>query len=203
MGAFLRNSNMENVMDLRSLAPFRGQGALSRPDSSLFGSLQREVDRLFEDFTRTVAPINGGNMLMPSIDITETDKEIEITVDLPGLERKDVEISLENDVLTIRGEKKFEAGSDDRGNQSSQKAQNGKKGQQDQQSQDNQNKRYHVAERTYGMFYRVIQLPPGIDTSKVQATMSNGVLKIAIPKPERSRAAKIEVKEGQQAKEAA
>lgn len=193
-------------MDLRSLVPFRGQGALSRPDLSLFGSLQREVDRLFEDFTRTVAPINGGNMLMPSVDITETDKEIEITADLPGLERKDVEISLENDVLTIRGEKKFEASSDDQGNQSGQKAQNGQKGQQDQQSQDNQNKRYHVAERTYGVFYRVIQLPPGIDTSKVQATMSNGVLKIAIPKPERSRAAKIEVKEaqqGQQAKEAA
>ncbi len=56
-------------------------------------------------------------------------------------------------------------------------------------------KTYHVAERTYGVFYRVIQLPPGIDPSKVQATMSKGVLKVTISKPTRSTAAKIEVKE--------
>jgi HSP20 family protein len=149
-------------MDLRSLVPFRGQGAVMRPEASLFGSLQREVDRLFEDFTRGIG-FNGPSALMPSIDVTETDKEIEITVDLPGLERKDVDISLENDVLTIRGEKKV--------------------------------KTYHVAERSYGVFYRVIQLPPGIDPSKVQATMSKGVLKVTSPKPTRSNAAKIEVKE--------
>jgi molecular chaperone DnaK len=62
-------------MDLRSLVPFRGQGALMRPDLNLFGSLQREVDRLFEDFTRGIAPANGGSVLMPSIDVTETEKE--------------------------------------------------------------------------------------------------------------------------------
>ena len=163
-------------MDLRSLVPFRGQGALIRPEASLFGSLQREVDRLFDDFTRGIGP-NGGGALMPSIDVSETDKEIEITVDLPGLERKDVDISLENDVLTIRGEKKIETKPDNK---------DGKQG---------KDKTYHVAERSYGVFYRVIQLPPGIDPSKVQATMSKGVLKVAIPKPTRSSAAKIEVKE--------
>jgi HSP20 family protein len=167
-------------MDLRSLVPFRGQGALMRPELNLFGSLQREVDRLFEDFTRGIAPANGGSMLMPSIDVTETDKEIEVTVDLPGLERKDVDISLENDVLTIRGEKKIETKSDEKA---------GKDG------KDAKDKTYHIAERTYGVFYRVIQLPPGIDPSKVQASMSKGVLKVTIPKPARSSAAKIEVKE--------
>ena len=100
-------------MDLRSLVPFRSHGSVSRPEISLFGSLQREVDRLFEDFTRGIGA-NGGSMLMPSIDVSETDKEIEVVVDLPGLERKDVDISLENDVLTIRGEKKIETKSDDK-----------------------------------------------------------------------------------------
>jgi HSP20 family protein len=113
-------------------------------------------------------------MLVPSIDVTETDKEIEVTVDLPGLERKDVEISLENDVLTIHGEKKIETKKEDKSDK---------------------DKAYHVAERSYGVFYRVIQLPPGIEPSKVQATMSKGVLKISIPKPMPSAAAKIEVKE--------
>jgi HSP20 family protein len=163
-------------MDLRSLVPFRGQGNLMRPELSLFGSLQREVDRLFDDFTRGIRS-NEGNMLLPSIDVSETDKEIEVTVDLPGLERKDVDISLENDVLSIRGEKKIETKPDD-------KADKGGK-----------DKTYHVAERSYGVFYRVIQLPPGIDPSKVQATMSKGVLKVTIPKPKPSSAAKIEVKE--------
>jgi HSP20 family protein len=90
---------------------------------------------------------------------------------MPGLERKDVQISVEDDVLTIRGEKKVES------------------------EQDDKNKNYHLTERSYGVFYRVLQLPPGVDPSKIQATMSNGVLKITIPKPARSEAKKIEVKE--------
>jgi HSP20 family protein len=166
-------------MDLKSLVPFRGQSALMRPELTLFGPLQREVDRLLNDFTRGTGG-NGSSMLMPSIDVSETDKEIEVTVDLPGLERKDVDISLENDVLTIRGEKKIESKSDEKA---------GKDG------KDAKEKTYHVAERSYGVFYRVIQLPPGIDPSKVHATMSKGVLKVTIPKPTRSAAAKIEVKE--------
>jgi HSP20 family protein len=103
--------------------------------------------------------------------VTETEKEIVITAEMPGLERKDVEISVEDDVLTIRGEKKVES------------------------EQDDKNKNYHLTERSYGVFYRVLQLPPGVDPSKIQATMSNGVLKITIPKPARSEAKKIEVKE--------
>ena len=73
--------------------------------------------------------------------------------------------------MTIRGEKKVES------------------------EQDDKNKNYHLTERSYGVFYRVLQLPPGVDPSKIQATMSNGVLKITIPKPARSEAKKIEVKE--------
>ena len=133
--------------------------------SNAFGSLHREIDRLFEDFTRgRLGMLGGQGNLMPSIDVSENDKEIEIAVELPGLERKDVEISIDDDVLTIRGEKKVEEKKEDK------------------------NKNYHVTERGYGVFYRALQLPPGVDPSKVQATMSNGVLKITIPKPARSQA---------------
>ena len=74
-------------------------------------------------------------------------------------------------MLTIRGEKQVETQKDDK------------------------NKNYHFSERSYGMFYRALQLPPGVDPSKVQATMANGVLKVTIPKPAHSQAKKIEVKE--------
>src|SRR5580692_6865074 len=142
-------------MNLRSIVPFRDRPNVGRPDSNLalFSAL-REIDRLFDDFGRGLGPF-GMQMptnLMPSIDVTETDKEIEITAELPGLERKDVDISLEDDVLTIRGEKKAES-------EPSDKKRNGG------------DKNYHLSERSYGVFYRMLQLPPGIDPSAVKATM--------------------------------
>jgi HSP20 family protein len=160
-------------MNLRSLIPFRDRTSPMRTEANVFGSLQREIDRLFEDFSRGFGTLGmqGNTSLVPSIDVSETDKDIEISVELPGLERKDVDISIEDDVLTVRGEKKFESDKDDK------------------------DKNYHFTERSYGMFYRMLQLPPGVDPSKVQATMSKGVLKVTIPKPARSETKKIEVKE--------
>jgi HSP20 family protein len=132
----------------------------------------REVSRLLEEFSRSLGAVGALTTagLPPSIDVTETDKEIEITAELPGLERQDVEISLEDNVLTIRGEKKV-ADADDK------------------------NKNYHLTERSYGIFYRAFQLPVGIDPASVEATMSNGVLKVKTPKPAHTEAKKIEVKE--------
>jgi HSP20 family protein len=159
-------------MNLRSLIPSGNGGSRVNPSGNPLGFLHREIDRLFEDFTRGLdATGQTKGSLVPSIDVAETDKEIVIAAEMPGLERKDVEISLENDMLTIRGEKKVERENEDK------------------------DKSYHLIERNYGVFYRVLQLPPGIDPSKVQATMANGVLKITIPKPPRSEAKKIEVKE--------
>jgi len=97
----------------------------------------------------------------PSMNISETDKEIEITAEMPGLQRRDVESPLEGNVLTIRGEKRS----------------------------------HHLVERSYGVFYRMLELPAGVDPSTVQATMSKGILRITIPKPPNAAAKKIEVKE--------
>jgi HSP20 family protein len=152
-------------MRLTSLVPFRDGGALARPDFGLFG-LHREIDRLFSEFAQGAGP---SAKMIPNIDISETDKAIEVSAEMPGLERKDVEISIDDDTLTIRGEKKIE--------------------------ENRKDKNVQVSERSYGVFLRVLQLPPGIDPSSVQATMSNGVLKIVIPKPAKSEPKKIEVKE--------
>jgi HSP20 family protein len=166
-------------MPLRALVPSTpsANGGTRLQPVSLFGSLHREIDRLFDDLTRGgfgTLPSPAQNNLMPSIDVTETDKEIEITAELPGLERKDVDISIEDDLLTIRGEKKVETKQEDQGDK---------------------DKNYHVSERSYGVFYRVIQLPPGVDPSSIQAVMSKGVLKLTIPKPAKAEPKKIEVKE--------
>ena len=154
-------------MRLKSLVPFREGGALMRPDFGLFG-LHREIDRLCSDFAQGVGP-GGTQSIIPSIEITETDKAVEVTAEMPGLERKDVEISIEDDTLTIRGEKKIEESQKD--------------------------KNVQLSERSYGVFLRVLQLPPGIDPSGIQATMANGVLKLTIPKPAKLAPKKIEVKE--------
>jgi HSP20 family protein len=154
-------------MRLRSLVPSREPNALMPPGFGLFG-LHREIDRLFNEFAQGVGS-DGAKNIVPSIEISETDKAIEISAEMPGLERKDVEITIEDDTLTIRGEKKIEENQKDKNVQHS--------------------------ERAYGVFLRVLQLPPGIDLSSVQATMSNGVLKITIPKPAKPEPKKIEVKE--------
>lgn len=159
-------------MRLRSLVPSRDAGALMRPDFGLFG-LHREIDRLFSEFSQGLGP--NGQQLVPNIEIAETDNAIEVSAEMPGLERKDVDISLEDDTLTIRGEKKVEKGTDG--------------------GKDKNDKNVQHSERSYGVFLRVLQLPPGIDPSSVQATMANGVLKITIPKPARPEPKKIEVKE--------
>jgi HSP20 family protein len=195
-------------MNLTSLVPFRGRTNLARTDVDMFGSLQREIDRLFDDFLRGSALPAAGAGLVPSIDVTESDNEIEVTVELPGLERKDVDISVDDDVLIIRGEKKVERelGDNGQGSRDGQQGQGqqaqGRKGQgqqaqeqQGQQQQGNGAKSRRVTERMYGAFYRAIQLPPGVDLAKIEATMSRGVLKIRIPKPAQSQPKKIEVKE--------
>lgn len=106
--------------------------------------------------------------LRPSMNVAETDKEIEVTAELPGLRESDVQVNVDNDILTVKGEKKAEKEEKDRN--------------------------YHMVERTYGSFSRSLRLPSGLDADQIEATLSNGVLKVVIPKPASSNAKKIEVK---------
>ncbi len=154
-------------MSLRSLIPFgRERTRLTRPDFHSFASLQRAIDRVFEEFTGGF-PAFTPTALAPTMDVSETDKEIEITAELPGLEEKDVEVTLEDDVLVIRGEKKAEKEETD--------------------------KNYRITERSYGSFYRALELPRGIEAKDIKASMANGVLKVTLPKPKPANARKIDI----------
>jgi HSP20 family protein len=155
---------------MKALIPVNEQRGVFRPGDGVFGNLQREIDRLFDNFTRTVATPTGPTAMVPRMDIVETDKEIEITAELPGLEQKDVQITIEDGVLTIRGEKK--AGVEE----------------------ESKDRSYRLVERMYGAFYRSVQLPSGVDADRIEAKMSSGVLKITIPKPAKPEPKKVEVK---------
>jgi HSP20 family protein len=102
------------------------------------------------------------------MDVTETDKEIEITAELPGLEEKDVEVNVADNVLTIRGEKKAE--------------------------KEEKSKNYQIVERSYGAFARTVELPDGVDPAAVKASIAKGVLKVTVPKPAPAKATKVEIK---------
>ena len=164
-------------MNLRSLIPSGNGGARATQIVNPFGFLHREIDRLFDEFTRGTLEAAGPAQvnLVPSMDVTETDKEIVIAAEMPGLERKDVDISLENDVLTIRGEKKIETKPDD-------KADKGGK-----------DKTYHVAERSYGVFTRSFALPHTVDSNNVQAEYKDGVLTVKLPIREEAKPKQIKV----------
>lgn len=154
-------------MNFKSLIPVgRERMFATQP----FLSLQREIDRLFEDFGRGFPAAAGatGSKMMPATDVVETDKEIEITAELPGLEEKDVKIDLADSLLTIRGEKKVE--------------------------KEQKDKNYRMVERSYGAFERVIELPEGVDPDAVKATIANGVLTVTVPKPAPAQAKTIAVK---------
>ena len=97
-------------MNTKPVIPVGTQrAAVSRRETNPFSLLQQEIDRLFEGVARNIPGIPGfATTTMPSMDISETDKVIEITAELPGLEKKDVELNLAENLLTIRGEKKNE-----------------------------------------------------------------------------------------------
>ena len=155
-------------MNMKPLIPTNRDRGLARTDNP-FTSLQREVDRLFSDFTRGFPTFgNGSANLLPSMDVTETDKEIEITAELPGLEEKDVQINVADNVLTIRGEKKAE--------------------------KEEKDKNYRLVERSYGSFERTLDLPAGTNADAIKANISKGVLKVTVPKPAPVQGKKIDVK---------
>jgi HSP20 family protein len=133
-------------------------------------SLQREIDRLFDDFTRGFPAFSSGGAaeLLPSVDVTETDKQIEITAEMPDLEEKDVQVNVADNVLTIRGEKKAE--------------------------KEEKDKTFRLVERSYGSFVRSLELPEGVNADAIKASIDKGVLKVTVPKPAPAQVKKIDVK---------
>lgn len=146
-------------------------------DGDPFALLRREVDDLFRDFSRgfkAPAWVGGTSAFSPDINVSETDGELRITADLPGLSEKDVEVTLTGRTLTVRGEKKteHEDKSDDKG------------------------RVFHRVERSYGSFQRTMTLPFDLDPSQVTAEFKSGVLTVALPKPAETatQAKRIEIK---------
>jgi len=154
-------------MNLRSLIPVSRDRNFLASGYQPFASLQREIDRLFDDFTRGF-PAMRGTELTPSLDVTETDKEIEITAELPGLEEKDVQISVADDLLTIKGEKKAEM--------------------------EEKDKNYRMVERSYGSFARTLELPAGVNPDLIKASIAKGVLTVTVPKPAPAQTKTVKVK---------
>jgi HSP20 family protein len=147
-------------MSLKSLVPwsFRDRGNVARrySDDNPIASMHREVSRMFDGFFRGIGePLLGSGQLgWPHVDVRETDSQFKVCAELPGLDEKDVEILVNDDVLTIRGEKKA----------------------------DIDDKERHFSERYYGRFERSLALPFEVDESKAEASFKNGVLTVTIPK---------------------
>ena len=133
-----------------------------------FGELQREINEAFEDVWKgfDLAPFKGERRLvdiLPTTDVSETDSAIVVTVELPGIDEKDVEVTVSEDRLTIKGEKKAE--------------------------KEEKEKNYYMMERSYGAFRRAVALPDEADAEKADATFDKGVLTVTIPKTEKAKEA--------------
>ncbi len=150
-----------------------------------FARLRADMERLFDDFfAGTMMPFGGRGRLVepfrtferafgaatPAVDLVETDKAFELKAELPGLDEKSVEVTLSENVLTIKGEKKEEHEEEQAG--------------------------VHYAERRFGSFERAFRLPENVDQDAIAATFKNGVLTVTMPKtaePEKPQK-KIEIK---------
>lgn len=155
----------------------KGTEVATRPAGGALWSLRHEMDRLFDDFfsgfpvgwrREPFATVWG--MGAPSVDVSETDKAYEIEAELPGMDEKDIELSMSNGVLTIKGERKEEK----------------------------EDKEKHVSERRYGSFQRTFRLPETVSEDKVAAEFKKGVLKVTLPKKPEARkpVRKIAIKGG-------
>lgn len=122
--------------------------------------LQRDINRMFDNFFSGFLPTPverwAEGAFLPKVNVSEGDKEVKVTAELPGLAERDVDVSVSRGRLTLKGEKKTE--------------------------KEDQGKNFHYLERSSGSFYREIPLPDNTDTDKAQAVFKNGVLTVTLPK---------------------
>lgn len=154
-----------------SVSPWRNMhDEIDRLMSGFFGpSFGRFPSRLFE-FEPLPRQAAAASALTPRVDVTETDQAIELAAELPGMEEKDVELLVQDGVLTIRGEKKLE--------------------------KEEKKKNYHVVERQYGSFQRSYELPDIVDQDKIAAKFDKGVLQVTLPKSAKAKEATRKIQIG-------
>ncbi len=136
-------------------------------------SIQNEMNRLFNTFFDTPTQANGSTALrrwVPAMDLVETTDDFVLRADLPGLSEGDVNIELEDNVLTISGERKAE--------------------------HEERKEGYYRVERSSGSFSRSLTLPEGVDPDAVRASFDKGVLEVRIPKPEERKPRKVAISVG-------
>ena len=137
----------------------RRKVSLARPERDFF-------DRFFGAFDVSV-PFFEEREWVPAFDVSESDKELIIKAEIPGMDKKDINITVSDGMLTIKGEKKHE--------------------------KKEESEHYHRVERRYGAFSRTVRLPREVKAAKVDATYKDGVLSIKLPKSEAAKPKKIEV----------
>ena len=136
--------------------------------TSPFNSFKSEINRVFDDFFSLTPSNLFDSEWNPVVDVEETDKEIHVTAEVPGIDEKDLNVTLENNILTISGEKTEE-------------------------KEEKKKKSYIYTERKYGSFSRLITLPEGVKGDQIKAKFKKGVLEIVIPKDESAQPKKIQI----------
>ncbi len=166
-------------MKVKDLIPWAKREDMPRPaggEDNPVTALQREMNQLFESFWKRLGSSGLGELDLPwshseaRSDMVQTEDAVEITIELPGMELADIEVSVTDDMLTVKGEKKVERKDEKKG--------------------------YYLSERSYGAIYRSIPLPPGVEGAKAEASFKNGVLTIRLPQTAEAKATmrQIEVK---------
>jgi HSP20 family protein len=147
---------------MSSLIPWRGE----------VDRLRNEMERLYDRFfdLRPFRRFSEEGEWIPTVDVSETAKEIIVNAEIPGVEAKDIDVNLDGNVLTIKGERKKE--------------------------HEEKEENFHRIERSYGSFYRSLRLPADVDGERIKATYKKGVLRITMPKTEKETGKKIEISAG-------
>ena len=135
-----------------------------------FERMRRDMDRLWDSFFEGGLTKRGEERggWLPSLDVSETKNELVVKAEVPGMDAKDIDISLSDGVLTIKGEKK--------------------------QEKEEKEADYHLVERSYGSFVRSVRLPKEVQGDKISASYKDGILKVALPKSEEAKKKEIKIK---------
>lgn len=145
---------------MRTLLPI-----LRRPNDWMATPNMRFFDRFFDDFG--LPELSDDKQWLPTIDVSETDDHVIVRAEVPGMDKKDINITMSDGLLTIQGEKE--------------------------QEKEKEKENFRFVERRYGSFSRSLRIPNGVDVDKIDASYKDGVLKVAIPKSEPEKSRKIEI----------